>query len=411
MSDTFKLRDLYRSLNEDSWRLENQFSPDIEIAHKVLLSPFASYSERKEMISNWLQRPSRGEEAGNQPCLFGRIAAHHAMEYCVLTENDIVDSDSTIKAQVDEALLAWKRRSADPKLFDKPAHGFMVLLVGRRIAYAAPDDHLLQFALAFQELWGCTVEKDARGNSVAVETLYLRNPLDSTYVRFTFSIDYFGSQGDQRWWHDHRVPGGIAFTANSAGHMKRYYEWYRNKPHQAEWLLQTAMRTIDEAAHTKYGRATWLRDLSAAALPFVEDVACPVAKDRMQAKLLGKDWTTYEGYLYSDHSVRREFFRIDPEPPKQLVERPWAENFTYLYDPQTKDHARFIAGEVVSAQEIRDVLGDRREWQILPSKQQRGLVRHGGTVVPDDEAAAIAKALETSAQWRLTDSEVGEITN
>lgn len=407
MSDTFEIRDLYRALRKDEYRRKQPFSPDVMTAHDVLLDPFATETEKKRMLASWLQKPCRADGPGHQPCLFGRIAARDAMHYCILDENVLVNSDAEIKMTLASSLRDWKRRSVDPDQ-SLPAHGFMVLLGAKRIAEAAPDDRLLALALAFRKLWGCVVKTDTEGNDVAFETLYLKVPGTERFVKFTFSIDYFGAQGDGRWWHDHRVPGGMAFTANSAGHMKRYREWYEKKTHQSEWLVRTAMLTIDEAADTPYGKATWLRELTEDGRPFVDGVGCPIAKEPLPQRLVGKDWTRYGGHLYSDHSIRREFFRTEPEKPSDLTDTHWLEDFTYIYDGTTPDHVRFIEGEPASLEDIEAELGKRREWRTIQGPRPKQLIRDAVSPVPEEHAQRIASALDEAQRWALTVSEISE---
>src|SRR5262249_42747389 len=149
------------------------------------------------------------------------------------------------------------------------------------------------FVERFLELWGCRLTTEDHG-TVHWESLFLERPDDRELFSFSIGIDFFASQGDGRWWQDHRVPGGIAFTANSVGHMGRYREWYEHKTNQEEWLLATAMGTIDLAADTQYGRATWLRDISADGRPILPDVPCPFSNfENLKQSLRGKDWTRY----------------------------------------------------------------------------------------------------------------------
>ena len=130
-------------------------------------------------------------------------------------------SDQEIAKFIHGELTMWKRRSISPtEDFSTPAHGFVLLVASQRLAFAAPDANLMAFAEKVRELWGC-VSSVADWGTVYWETLYLQNPVDNRIVKFHFSVDFFGAQGDGRWWRDHRAPGGILFTANSVGHMMR----------------------------------------------------------------------------------------------------------------------------------------------------------------------------------------------
>lgn len=395
---TFRIRDAIQALEQDTWRSANSFSPDISAVHQVLLQPFATNAEREEALLLWLQKK------GHQPCLFGRIAAAKGtMHCCIIDDVLLARSDDEIKGRLLEELLAWKRRSLEPDV-TAPAHGFMVFLVSRRIAEAAPNAKLLALAAAFRDLWGCTVEHDAQGNDIAVETLYLRDPTTNTFRRFTFSVDYFGAQGDGRWWHDHRVPGGIAFTANSAGHMVRYREWYGSGGEGSEWLTQTAMLTIDLAAATAHGRATWLLDL-VREKPFLQHVTCPIAEAKMKPQLQGKDWTRYGGHLYSDHSIRTEFFRSESAKPESFATEEWLEDFAYLYEKSAPDYERFIAGELVNAAEVTSQLGDKASWRTI-RRVAGSPLREADEARNSEEERIIVDALSVCRTWASSDEDL-----
>ena len=173
------------------------------------------------------------------------------------------------------------------------------------VALAAPDDNLKAFSNSILQLSGWSVGRHrfARPvNEISSGYLYLRNPKDSVLYGFQFNIDFFACAGHDRWWHDHRFPGGIAFTANSLGHMRAYREWYGIlKGDGAEWAVKQAMLTIDNAAKQKVvardksqqqdpeGRVTWLRPLSVDGKPHVENIPCPLTS--VPGPLAGKDWT------------------------------------------------------------------------------------------------------------------------
>jgi len=357
MAELNELRSLYDLLQEDQLRKHHPFEGELAIAHKAVVHPFATDGERTEALECWIQKP------GNQPCLFGRIAvAVHRMQFCFLTDRDLLTSDEHVARKIQTSLVAWKQRSLRPaKGVSTPAHGFMLVVASERVALAAPDQNLYRFACKIRDLWGCASTGPKHG-TVYWETLYLQNPMDRSYVQFQFSVDFFAAQGHRRWWQDHQTPGGIAFTANSAGHMRRYAEWYLGKHDQRNWLLKTAMATIDSAAETPYGRATWLRPL-VNGNPVVERVPCPFAADeQLNPQLRGKDWTRYGGHLHTDHSIRPEFFdeRADKSPDVQ--NRDWLQDVVYLYDTTTQDHVRFAAGQNISQEDVFAAIGNPEEF-------------------------------------------------
>jgi hypothetical protein len=402
------LRELYESLQPDRWRKEQAFSEDIQTVNDLLFDPFATTAQRIEQLSNWCQR--------YQPCLFGRVAApSDHLHFCVLDERDfLTKSDEEIAGIIHNELVAWKRRSLRPTSgFSTPAFGFILAAASRRLAYASPDDHLEKFARKLMELWGC-VETDEPSGVMNWETLFIQHPDTRHYYRFTFSVDFFGAQGDGRWWHDHRCPGGLLFTANSVGHMRRYREWYDKKQkNQADWVLQTAMLTIAESAPTKWGHATWLRSLDDKGQPVAYEVACPFSKEHVLNKRLEKkDWTKYAGWLHTDHSIRPEFFHEAPEPPGEVRSKEYLQDFLYLYDASAKDHIRFIEGERVSEEEVREVLaGLPHEWKEVHNRQRRQ--RFAGEPepqpTPPDAAKRIAELLDRGRAWRLSQHEVADL--
>jgi hypothetical protein len=367
MNDTTELRKLYDLLNEDSWRRDNKFSDDVAAVNKALFNTYATAAQCEIQLSNWFQR--------FQQCVFGRIAAAKGhLHFCIIRDNDILrKSDQDVARIVHSSLIEWKKRSVTPtEEFSTPAHGFILAVCSHRVANAAPDAALQAFAEKIRELWNCTAADTGLG-PVHWETLYLQNPADSNYVKFEFTIDFFAAAGDGRWWHDHRAPGGLLFTANSVGHMMRHREWYLGLKDQKDWVIQNAMLTIDGAAETPYGPATWLRPLKQNGLPIVSQLRCPFLQpDRVRSDLKDKDWTRYSGYLHADHSIRPEFFLgQDPGPTPDVVSNEFLQHFSYLYNGAERDHIRFIAGIPVSEQEVIAELGPVSEWTQIARRSTK----------------------------------------
>jgi hypothetical protein len=403
--NTYNIRDSLDQLNRDTWRDAHPFSDDIVEVHKVLFEPYASDYAKEQAIQGWLQKK------GSQPCLFGRIAAaQKTLEYCFLEEADLRRSDQHVREKLHRSLLEWKRRGLDPA-WSHPAHGFMVCVVSEKVAFAAPDSNLLTFAQNIRDLWGLIVEPDIKSgeNNFMRETLYLRHPRDGTYVRFTFTVDYFAAQGDHRWWHDHRVPGGIAFTANSVGHMICFREWYEEKQKQTEWLASTAMLTIDSAADVPtYGAASRLESL-VYQKPYHELVACPFLET--DKRLAEKDWTRYSGWHHSDHNIRKEFFEAGYPDPADIPDRVkargrWHQDFAYLIDNNAFEHQRFVNGESCTREEVEQKLGKREEWSTLMELKPKKALRDGDINMREDElvqaADKIHESLKKMESWRLS---------
>jgi hypothetical protein len=384
---------LFANLQGDAWRVTNTFSDDILQANALLHNTAATEEEMIDCLSFWSQH--------RQPCQFGGVAAkHRRIHFCFLREVAVsVWSDSEIAEKIGEEKRLWKQRAAfDPQ---RAAHSFVIVVASPRVALAAPDQHLRAFSDRILELAGW--ESDRRGvrrkNTLTSDFLYLRNPRDEGLYGFRFNADFFACAGDRRWWHDHRFPGGIAFTANSTGHMIRFREWYQGKDQNESWALTQAMLTIRNAAPTRttegsdpidQGRVTWLRSLDAKGKPLVADAVCPLA--RVPTMLEGKDWTRYEGLLHTDHAVREEFFLNRDVAP--TASKPYLMDFTYLFDQNQRDFEEFTRGTRFTEEEVYAEIGHPSDWTH----------RAAASLPPrsDQEAAKVAEQLLECSRWETS---------
>jgi hypothetical protein len=387
------------ALNDDAWRRTTDFSPDIRTVHDILIhDPYAADKNREEALNLWVQR--------FQPCLFGRVAAALGrVHYCFLSDADLALGEEWVSKKIGRERRLWKTRAIDPNSSGlAAAHSFVLHVASARIARAAPDNALRSLALLIRELWGCQVERDAEGNDVARETLYLRSP-DGRYMRFLVNLDFFAAQGDGRWWHDHRIPGGFAFTANATGHMARYREWYEAKPDQGRWTLNTAMGTIAAARETSWGKATALLPVENGR-SFV-DRPCPF---ELHPTVKDKDWTRYRGYFDTDHSVRNEFFALQPERPPTPDERHWLQDLTYIYDPASPDHSALMAGETATAEEIERDIGPIESWRKRPGRLRHSwleqLTKGTAGAIGKVRSARIRASLAVCRSWALSTDEL-----
>jgi hypothetical protein len=348
------------------------------------------------------------------------------LHFCFITERDIRSGDDAIKNKILADKRLWKQRALAMDSSRQAPSSFTLVLISPRVAYAAPDSHLRELAVRLQYLANWAPQtKDPIRNTVQSDFLYLKSPLDELFYGFQFNVDFFAASGDRRWWHDHRIPGGLAFTANSPGHMRQWREWYdqpeESSADRSTWFLQNAMFTIAHAHKTTplqttsehaletqsgptpkasrsptiapEGRVTWLRDL-VDGKP-LKNVACPFGGP-IPKQLQGKDWTTYEGLLHTDHSIREEFFLDDDEPP--TVARPYLMDFTYLYDKRQADYLNFMAGGRFSPEEVFKEIGDPSEWRV----RNTGVISANGTWA--DAEIEIQNLLNRCQQW----SEMGE---
>jgi len=398
MGETFVIRDLMTRLRNDDLRTTAPFSTELDKVNRALIHPYATDGDRDDALLPWFQR--------HQPCVFGRVAAAMGTLQChYLLDRDLDNSDQHIAARIQEGLLAWKRRSLSPApAISTPAHGFVLILASSRLIYAEPNDALYQLAQEILRLWGCASTSEAHG-TVYWEDLYLQEPTQKSYVKFTFSVDFFAAAGDQRWWQDHRIPGGLGFTANSLGHMRRYREWYLGKTAQDEWTLAMAMKTIADAADTKHGRATWLRDLNKG-VPFVPEVACPFASTRPE--LVGKDWTRYSGHLHTDHSVRRELLQPSIGKSAEIIRDEWLQDLQYLYDAKNIDNRRFVAGVQVADDEVVERIGSPQDFVRIHGPRSRP-GRAGIDESLDSVNSELDMLLADCRKWKLAPEELREL--
>lgn len=389
------LRELHYRLRPDSDRAARPFSPDLAEASALLHKPYAEEHEIDEALRHWCKT--------RQPCQFGRIAASQGqLFFCVLRERDLGDGDRAIAAKILAAKKQWKQRALENR--NNPPHSFILVFGSPHVMEAAADDNLRRFSNRLLELSGWKPPRHAqRGeNSITSDYLYLRHPQTKTYHGFRFNLDFFAAAGDGTWWHDHRFPGGIAFTANATGHMKAFLDWYREagRDHGA-WAVTQAMMTIARSHATKpipgadrseqtakqEGRVTWLLDLNAEGQPVVARLPCPLEK--VPAQLAGKDWTKYEGLIHTDNAVREEFFDGRAEPLTR--HNPPLMDFTYLYDQTQSEFTEFTGGRIFTEEQVYADIDSPENW----THRDGGLPKATRT---SEQAAEVAQLLNACLQ-------------
>ena len=384
--------DLFARLSGDAWRVSHPFSDDLLQANALLHNVAATEAEMAECASLWCLR--------RQPCQFGRVAASEGrIHFCFLTERAVsMWSDDEITEKIAEDKQLWKQRAALDPL--RGAHSFVLVVSSPQLSLSAPDQHLRAFSNRILELAGW--EPDRRGarlkNTVTSDFLYLKHPSDGGFYGFQFNADFFACAGDGRWWHDHRFPGGIAFTANSTGHMVAAREWYQGRDQGRAWALKQAMLTIDNAMPTRetdstepseQGRVTWLRSLDTEGKPLLTDSGCPLVN--VPRTLEGKDWTRYEGVLHTDHAVREEFF-LDREAAP-TASKPYLMDFTYLYDERQEDFIKFTGGQRFTDEHVFKEIGRPEDWI---HRDGRALTSRS-----DEEAITVAEQMQACRRWKI----------
>lgn len=390
MSEQHKVRQLLDQLREDRWRKEFPFSEHISVANRILIHPFSDDHEKQEALGLWLQK--------YQPCIFGRVAARLGqLHYCFLTDADLRKSDLEIQAKIQREKIQWKQWSLDG---GTARHSFLLVVASERVLLAAPDNNLKEFCIHLRSLFTTELEKDEEANDLGFQCVYLKNPHDGHFYKFNIIMDFFAAAGDGRWWLDHRVPGGLAFSFNSLGHMVRTKEWYGGEKKGSEWALKLAMTTIATAEdHPKFGKATWLKDLKNDK-PMKSQHGCPFSNPKaLPASLQNKDWTTYAGFHHSDHSIRDEFF-LEKEAPLNL-DKPFLIDFSYIYANNREADSALMNGNLISEAELYKDIGEPETWRRdAPREKTRNMDR------PEAAVREINEILKICRQWELHDEEV-----
>jgi hypothetical protein len=327
------LADFYHRLVPDPWRSQNDFSPDIAKSTEQLLS-VTTDEERSAILGGWLEK--------YQPCLFGRVAAKKGLiSYCFLTEEDLKASDLVVRSKIQNARTLWTRLAYEGK-----RSAFVLVALSRTLVSALPDENLLAFTKHLASLY---LLRDINQDEIYMDEIFLEMPGASKATwRWNVGVNYFGISADKRWWQDHRIPGGLGFSANSVGHLVKSGqiaetmseleallgvqngELVATKIASLPIALEWAMRTIDKASDAPSGRATELLPLATG--PSKPQLKCPVA---LPTFLQDRDYCEYRGRYHTDITVPSEYFVSDIE--RQAGQASHRLDFTYLFDDDVKN--------------------------------------------------------------------------
>lgn len=328
-------------LMDDPWRRKTGFSPDVEEANLILFDPARRRVELEACLNSWL-----GEY---QPCLFGRMAAKsEALGLCILTPADLGRTDEQIHDKIQESRLEWRRAALAGE-----KSGFIILAVSEAIAHAIPDRNTLRLAQRLTQLY---LNKEIHPDLLYHEDVLIEKPGgDRMTWKFLGGVNYFSAQGDRRWWQDHRIPGGMALSVNSVGHMMKSAiigqgmaaidkklgvvgeDWNPTKIDSPEQALLFAVKTIGKASAAISGPATKL--LAAGTDGDGKPVTgCPF--DMKQHS--DKNCREYQGYYHTDITLPSEYFIPDVERPEGI--KPHTLDFTYIYDNSIENSEYYTIG-------------------------------------------------------------------
>jgi hypothetical protein len=340
-----RIAELVSALTPDPWRRSHEFSADLEQASQELSKNAGSTADTSRVLGAWLRT--------YQPCLFGRIAAtFDRITYCILHPSDLAASDEHMHSQIQASRQEWTRQA-----FAGKKSGFVILAVSPVLASATPDSTMLALAAQLCALY--LEEEEVRPDEIYLDQIYLESP-DQTKATWVWDagVNYFAANGDQRWWNDHRIPGGVGLSINSVGHMVKAgllaeafeksdtapnYKGEKkrsSRPNSLHQALELAMRTIDMASETISGRATNLINSTRDGAP------CP---RELPPSLATKNCHEYLGYYHTDYTLPSDYFRSDVERPPHVRARHL--DFTYLFanEVANPDYRRMGEGRKIRA--------------------------------------------------------------
>jgi hypothetical protein len=355
---TERIARLIDQLVADPWRTKVGFSEDIAVANEALYATAREGASIEPLMDEWLLK--------YQPCLFGRIGARlHSLTYCVLNDADLQDSDESINLKIQKDRARWKRAG-----YAGESSAFVIVVVSPVIANATPDSAMLELARRLCQLY--LVADDIEPDQIYVDHLGLEVPVGPARrgeLTFDVGVNYFCAQADRRWWHDHRIPGGMAFSMNSVGHLVRSAILTRAmdaasiavlgsaedvvdpKVDSLEKALVLAMRTISNAAEAVSGKATQLLE----AKDKDSGTRCPFNLPRAIADF---DCHSYSGYYHTDMTLPSEYFQPAVDRPPNVAPR--LLDFSYLYDDRLDNPAYARMGVGVRTRgESKDSTGNK----------------------------------------------------
>jgi hypothetical protein len=334
---------LESSLHGPADRLRSRvaFSPDIQAAQAILFNPKYNRQAKIAAYRDWLEN--------NQPCVFGRVAAKNKNVFvCLLEHNEILrmqNGDKDLIDTIQDHRQVWKRLALEGL-----TSSFVILVVSPRLVGREPDDGLKEICRRLMEVYMQVAVADNSFHTQR-EYVYLRRS-ESVVLKFSTLPNIFCAQGDRRWWHDHRTPGGIMITSNALGH----FMYARSKKailetSECTWALENAMRTISNAQPKPSGGKTTFAHCPATFL--VSRQSKDPAPLKSSSPFANFSPDHYEGYFHTDHLIPAAFFQKDRDPKN--LQKYDDLSLRYIFDPSEdpEGHAELMAGIPVSWYEVK----------------------------------------------------------
>ena len=276
----------------------------------------------------------------NQPCVFGKAAATNKNVYiCLLEEHEILrmqGGDADVADTLQDHRQAFKRLALEGRV-----SSFVILLTSRHLITREPSEQLKEISRRLMELYMQVRIKDDTFHTER-EYVFLRRP-DNSVLKFATLPNIFCAQGDGRWWHDHRTPGGIMITSNALGH----FTYARSRKADLDQgscasALEQAMRTIANARKDPSdGKNKFAHCPATFLVPRQENDPTPL---KPTSDFAGNSPDHYGGYFHTDHLIPSVFFQRDRDP-KLLVKYDDL-SFRYIFDGEqdAEGHAELMRG-------------------------------------------------------------------
>jgi hypothetical protein len=317
------------------------FSPDIQAVQAILFSPKYSRQAKITAYREWLET--------NQPCVFGRIAAKNKNIFiCLLEHGEILrmqNGDQDILDTLQDHRQVWKRHA-----LEGTTSSFVILLVSPKLVNREPDAGLKEICRRLMELYMQVAVPDDTFHTHR-EYVFLRQS-NNTALKFSTLPNIFCAQGDGRWWHDHRTPGGVMITSNALGH----FMYARSKKTVLEvsecaWALENAMRTISNAQATPSGRKSKFAHCPATFLISRQTGDPNPLKPTSPFANFSPDH--YDGYFHTDHLIPSVFFHSERDPKNLKKYDDLSLRYIFDSSEDPKGHSELMTGIPVSWYDVK----------------------------------------------------------
>jgi hypothetical protein len=328
------LLDIRLHAKPDKLRKSRRFSQDMQSAHAILLNSQNTKTQKINAYRAWLIK--------NQPCVFGRLAATQKRVFiCLLEENEILGmrkGDEDLRDTIQDYRQLWKRYALEGL-----SSSFLIAVIGVSLITETPVGRLKEFCRRLLELY--MEIPDIPDDTIVPqrEYVFLRMVGGSDkFLKFATLPNVFCSQGDGRWWHDHRCPGGVMITSNALGH-DLYSRGGRSQIDDAKKLeaVEQAMRTINNAYREKPSRRTGALTHCPATflVPKGEKSEPALKKD-----LAGYSADHYEGFFHTDHLLPSVFFQEERDPKNLQLYQDLSLRYIFDSNADPEDHKQLVAG-------------------------------------------------------------------